>query len=159
MSNGSYVLQNSNFDLFCIFRTAVEDHKTEPLKFDSQENGAATPPEGAPDCLDSTPEIGRGGSEIQKLLSEDPLPGSVENDRRIPNHLDVNGHGQEKDMKTALEHRAQLIGQYEEMEKAQREWEEKYRENNTSTPVCFINVCLCHGNLHATLGIGLFHAK
>ncbi|EXC25400.1 hypothetical protein L484_016782 [Morus notabilis] len=86
-------------------RTVVEDHKTEPLKFDSQENGAATPPEG-----------------------------SVKNDRRIPNHLDVNGHGQEKDMKKALEHRAQLIGQYEEMEKAQREWEEKYRENNTSTP-------------------------
>ncbi|GMP22402.1 hypothetical protein CsSME_00000450 [Camellia sinensis var. sinensis] len=37
-------------------------------------------------------------------------------------------------MERALEHQAQLIGQYEEEEKAQREWEEKFRENNNSTP-------------------------
>ncbi|KAH0676839.1 hypothetical protein KY285_024640 [Solanum tuberosum] len=33
-------------------------------------------------------------------------------------------------MERALQHKAQLIGQYEAEEKAQREWEEKYRENN-----------------------------
>ncbi|XP_015076660.1 uncharacterized protein LOC107020712 isoform X2 [Solanum pennellii] len=33
-------------------------------------------------------------------------------------------------MERALQHKAQLIGKYEAEEKAQREWEEKYRENN-----------------------------
>ncbi|PKI68542.1 hypothetical protein CRG98_011028 [Punica granatum] len=41
--------------------------------------------------------------------------------------------GAEREMERALEHQAQLIGQYKDMEKAQREWEEKYRENNSST--------------------------
>ncbi|XP_055811410.1 uncharacterized protein LOC129881091 [Solanum dulcamara] len=36
----------------------------------------------------------------------------------------------DEDMERALQHKAQLIGQYEAEEKAQREWEEKYRENN-----------------------------
>lgn len=49
---------------------------------------------------------------------------------------DVDGYEREKEMEKALDHRAQLIDQYEAMEKAQREWEEKFRENNTSTPVC-----------------------
>ncbi|XP_010243845.1 PREDICTED: enolase-phosphatase E1-like isoform X2 [Nelumbo nucifera] len=42
--------------------------------------------------------------------------------------------GQDTDMERALEHQAQLIGQYEAEENAQREWEEKYRENNSCTP-------------------------
>ncbi|KAK7281558.1 hypothetical protein RIF29_09659 [Crotalaria pallida] len=37
-------------------------------------------------------------------------------------------------METALEHQARLIDQYQAMEKAQREWEEKFRENSSSTP-------------------------
>ncbi|CAN4105840.1 unnamed protein product [Withania somnifera] len=37
----------------------------------------------------------------------------------------------DEDMERALQHKAQLIGQYEAEEKAQREWEEKYRENNS----------------------------
>ncbi|KAJ0789330.1 hypothetical protein HanPI659440_Chr05g0202311 [Helianthus annuus] len=49
-----------------------------------------------------------------------------------------NGHavqndGTETDMERALEHQALFIAQYEEEEKAQREWEDKYRENNGST--------------------------
>ncbi|KAL1330353.1 hypothetical protein HN51_047588 [Arachis hypogaea] len=51
------------------------------------------------------------------------------------NH-DLDGCERE-DMEKALEHRAQLIDQYEAMEKAQREWEDKFRENNTSTPDSF----------------------
>jgi phage regulator Rha-like protein len=40
-------------------------------------------------------------------------------------------------MEKALEHQAQLIDRFEAMEKAQRQWEEKFRENNSSTtPVC-----------------------
>ncbi|KZV24236.1 hypothetical protein F511_01718 [Dorcoceras hygrometricum] len=39
-------------------------------------------------------------------------------------------HERDKDMESALQNQAQLIGQYEEEEKAQREWEEKFRESN-----------------------------
>ncbi|KAG6414848.1 hypothetical protein SASPL_122222 [Salvia splendens] len=50
----------------------------------------------------------------------------------------VNGHyfgvlEKDKDMESALLHQAQLIGRYEEEEKAQREWEERFRENNSGT--------------------------
>lgn len=50
-----------------------------------------------------------------------------------------NGHisqnnGTERDMERALEHKAQFIAQYEAEEKAQRLWEDKFRENNGSTP-------------------------
>lgn len=46
----------------------------------------------------------------------------------------VKNNGSEKDMERALEHQAQFIAQYEAEEKAQREWEDKFRENNGSTP-------------------------
>ncbi|KAB2033451.1 hypothetical protein ES319_D04G018800v1 [Gossypium barbadense] len=54
----------------------------------------------------------------------------------LVNSLEVNtNHSEsEKDMEKALEHQAQLIDRYEAMERAQREWEEKFRENNSSTP-------------------------
>ncbi|KAK4353637.1 hypothetical protein RND71_025831 [Anisodus tanguticus] len=42
----------------------------------------------------------------------------------------------DEDMETALQHKAQLIGKYEAEEKAQREWEEKYRENNSYAQDC-----------------------
>ncbi|KAL3838220.1 hypothetical protein ACJIZ3_022811 [Penstemon smallii] len=38
-----------------------------------------------------------------------------------------------EDMESALRHQAKLIGQYEAEEKAQRDWEEKFRENNSGT--------------------------
>ncbi|KAI3905285.1 hypothetical protein MKW92_053866 [Papaver armeniacum] len=38
------------------------------------------------------------------------------------------------DMKRSLENQARLIGHYEAEENAQREWEEKFRENNSCTP-------------------------
>ncbi|CAA0814411.1 Unknown protein [Striga hermonthica] len=37
------------------------------------------------------------------------------------------------EMESALQHQAQLIGRYEEEERAQIKWEEKYRENNSGT--------------------------
>nr|GMD50659.1 uncharacterized protein LOC109176873 isoform X1 [Ipomoea batatas]GMD52751.1 uncharacterized protein LOC109176873 isoform X1 [Ipomoea batatas] len=37
----------------------------------------------------------------------------------------------DKDLESALEHQAQLIGQYEAEERAQREWEEKYGEGTS----------------------------
>ncbi|XP_060963795.1 uncharacterized protein LOC115706120 isoform X1 [Cannabis sativa] len=121
--------------LLCLHRTVVEEHKTEPIKFDSQDNGfaSATPPEDVLDSSDSRSGTVRKCSESKKVLSEGPLSGGVES-QRINNHIDVNGHGKDRDMKKALEDQAHLIDQYEEMEKAQNEWEEKFRENNISTP-------------------------
>ncbi|KAL6552725.1 hypothetical protein OROHE_008089 [Orobanche hederae] len=52
---------------------------------------------------------------------------------RKMNLLCFNVHGREEDMESALQHQARLIGQYEEEEKVQREWEEKFRENNSGT--------------------------
>lgn len=54
--------------------------------------------------------------------------------------LDVPGNGREadksdEDSQRALHQQVQPIGQYEAEEKAQREWEEKYRESNSCTPV------------------------
>ncbi|XP_060184367.1 uncharacterized protein LOC132614039 [Lycium barbarum] len=40
----------------------------------------------------------------------------------------------DEDMQRVSHQQAQLIGQYEAEEKAQREWEEKYRESNSHTP-------------------------
>ncbi|KAK9911966.1 hypothetical protein M0R45_035843 [Rubus argutus] len=116
-------------------RSVVERSKVEPAKFDdSQENGVAASSEGLPNCSYGDPERLREGSESQKenVLFKDALPGSKEHQRNVD--LDFSGHGRNIDMEKALEHQAQLIGQNEEMEKAQREWEEKFRENNTSTP-------------------------
>ncbi|XP_015056712.1 uncharacterized protein LOC107003001 [Solanum pennellii] len=53
--------------------------------------------------------------------------------------LDVPGNGREadkrdEDSQRALHQQVQPIGQYEAEEKAQREWEEKYRESNSCTP-------------------------
>lgn len=56
----------------------------------------------------------------------------------------VDAYGGEGDMEKALEQQAQLIGQYEAMEKAQREWEEKFGENNNRTLVCYTITYLSH---------------
>ncbi|KAK8676170.1 hypothetical protein V6N13_034223 [Hibiscus sabdariffa] len=63
------------------------------------------------------------------LKVESPVNGLV-----TPSKVNNNHSESEKDMEKALEHQAQLIDRYEAMERAQREWEEKFRENNSSTP-------------------------
>ncbi|KAK8536009.1 hypothetical protein V6N12_012671 [Hibiscus sabdariffa] len=65
------------------------------------------------------------------LKVESPVNGLV-----TPSKVNTNHSESEKDMEKALEHQAQLIDRYEAMERAQREWEEKFGENNSSTPVC-----------------------
>lgn len=40
------------------------------------------------------------------------------------------------EMERVLKQQAQLIGQYEQEENAQREWEKKFNENKSSTVVC-----------------------
>ncbi|KAE8657579.1 rab9 effector protein with kelch motifs-like [Hibiscus syriacus] len=67
--------------------------------------------------------------------SDDVKAGSPVNELVTSPEVNDNQSKSEKDMEKALEHQAQLIDRYEAMEKAQREWEEKFRENNSSTPI------------------------
>ncbi|GMY23133.1 hypothetical protein FCV25MIE_18374 [Fagus crenata] len=112
--------------------SVIEEFKTEPEKVGSEENGVATSLEGFPICSDDGL---KEGSEIQlKVVQDGPLPGCLENDRNVGDQAQEDEYGRDSDMEKALEDQAQLIGRYEAMEKAQREWEEKFRENNSSTP-------------------------
>ncbi|KAK4776432.1 hypothetical protein SAY86_005120 [Trapa natans] len=69
--------------------------------------------------------------EISRVDSE-PQKGKTTPDATVSRQL-RDEFGADGDMKRALENQAQLIGQHKDMEKEQREWEEKYRENNSST--------------------------
>ncbi|KAI4346439.1 hypothetical protein L6164_007334 [Bauhinia variegata] len=105
-------------------RSVVEESRGKPLKIDSQENEVVCSSEGFPNCLDS-------GSNIR---IESKIQDEVETKVKVANDNRDSGYGRENDMEKALELQAQLIGQFEAMEKAQREWEQKFRENNNSTP-------------------------
>ncbi|KAK1572371.1 hypothetical protein Q3G72_031728 [Acer saccharum] len=107
-------------------RSMVEEVITDAIKVDSQANGVSASLEVSPNDSDVRPKSMRGGSEPQeeKLSLEGSHLGYTENEKNVSS----------SDMEKALEHQAQLNGKYEEMEKAQREWEERFRENNSSTP-------------------------
>lgn len=126
------LLSTSLLDKFltsCAFPRSVEESRGEPVKANGQENGVVCSSEGFPNCSD-------GGSNILSIDSIIQEKGKSELEL-TNNNREVGGYGRDGgDMEKALEHQAQLIGQYEAMEKAQREWEEKFRENNSSTPVC-----------------------
>ena len=111
----------------------TEAFRTSPDKVDSPENGVATTPEVFPNC--SEPEL--GGIENGEKKALHPISDGLQNGQHaVSNELEDNVYGSDREMEKALEHQAQLIDRYEAMEKAQREWEEKFRENNGSTPVC-----------------------
>lgn len=118
-------------------RSAVDELKVGRVMVDSQNNGIISSSEGLPNGFDSGQEILREGSENQEeeVLMDGQVSDSLESQRDATgsNHH-LNRNGRDRDMERALEHQAQLIGQYEAEEKAQREWEEKFRENNSSTP-------------------------
>ncbi|XP_028768410.1 uncharacterized protein LOC114726015 [Neltuma alba] len=106
-------------------RSVVEESRDEPLKVNGYKNVVHSS-EGGPNCSDSCSDTVRTESIIQeKGKSELKL---------ADDNYNVDEYGGERDMEKALEQQAQLIGRYEAMEKAQREWEEKFRENNNSTP-------------------------
>ncbi|KAM7526817.1 hypothetical protein LguiA_016719 [Lonicera macranthoides] len=131
-----YCTNFSNTFYFVIVRSAVEE-----LEIDTgilalqQGNGVDKCSECFPNCSDSGPDTLREGSEDRedKGLLEGPDSGILDNQRVTGGHY-FNGHEGGQEMERALEHQAQLIGQYESEEKAQREWEEKFRENNSCTP-------------------------
>ena len=55
------------------------------------------------------------------------------------------------EMERAIKHQAQLISCHEAQEKAQRDWEEKYGENNVSMLLNFIFCFVCTINLYLLL--------
>ncbi|XP_065870562.1 uncharacterized protein [Euphorbia lathyris] len=117
-------------------RSVAEEFKANPVKVDSLEGEVNTKSENSPN---SSGEPGSSGSNVEKgeekMSMDSSVSGCLGNEQNgSDNGLKCNGYGGDRDMEEALEHQAQLIGQYEAMEKAQREWEEKFRENNNSTP-------------------------
>ncbi|KAG6436364.1 hypothetical protein SASPL_101261 [Salvia splendens] len=63
---------------------------------------------------------------------KDPLSGRSNGNQKNSGHY-FNVLEKDEDMESALLHQAQLIYRHEEEEKAQRDWEEKFRENNSGT--------------------------
>ncbi|KAF7148463.1 hypothetical protein RHSIM_Rhsim03G0105700 [Rhododendron simsii] len=117
-------------------RSATVESQSDNIILSPQQNGVATFSEGLPSRSDTGAEILREGAEQDANICLDaPVSRDIENQRMVANGSNyLNTRGSGKDMELALAHQAQLIGQYEEEEKAQREWEEKYRENNSNTP-------------------------
>ncbi|XP_055830761.1 uncharacterized protein LOC129899762 [Solanum dulcamara] len=81
--------------------------------------------------------LSSANNEQQSLMAG--AGNSDANDQVCVSASDVSGNGRQagksdEDSQRALHQQAQLIGQYESEEKAQREWEEKYRETNSCTP-------------------------
>ncbi|XP_073144938.1 uncharacterized protein [Henckelia pumila] len=81
--------------------------------------------DGEADALMDSNNLDSGRIPVDKPMIESESGSQKTNGRCIT------VHDRDKDMESALQHQAQLIGQYEEEEKAQREWEEKFRESNT----------------------------
>ncbi|KAF5742600.1 hypothetical protein HS088_TW09G00651 [Tripterygium wilfordii] len=113
-------------------RSVSVDSQNDSSKGDSQENGLSTASESCPTPSDGGQEISERVAESQNEKSLLENDGSENGKRLTSNEVDFTGR--ERKMEQALEDQAKLIDKYEAMENAQREWEEKFRENNCSTP-------------------------
>lgn len=106
----------------CLVRLAVDQ-----LQIDT--NGL--PLEGVK--VAESPDVPTSAEIVPETSKE---PSEVLENQILSNGHSSSAHGEDKDMEIVLEQQAQLIQQYEAEEKAQRDWEEKFRETNTRTPVC-----------------------
>lgn len=118
----------------CVVRSASDelhnDTSSLSLKGDEVVECASVPT-----CSDLGPEtLKEGSANHEEHLVEGPV--SEDFEKQVTNCHYCRGHGGDKEMKRALEHQAELIVRYEAEERAQRDWEEKFRENNSRTPVC-----------------------
>ncbi|GMG99464.1 hypothetical protein Nepgr_001304 [Nepenthes gracilis] len=109
-------------------RSMVEEPRRESTHSDSPGSDAIDCSECPANCVDTGPEELKQCSEIRD--ERDLVNVHASDSLQAQRH----GHGYEGEMERALEQQAQLIDRYEAQEKAQREWEDKYRESNTSTP-------------------------
>jgi hypothetical protein len=113
----------------CFLRSVVEESKDKSVNGNFKENEFVFSSEGYPNSS-------VGGSNIPRIESK--IPEENESEMNLVNKNHHVDRYDKVDMEKALEHQAQLIDRFEAMEKAQRQWEEKFRENNSSTtPVCF----------------------
>ncbi|GAB2212040.1 hypothetical protein Droror1_Dr00025384 [Drosera rotundifolia] len=101
-------------------KSAVEESRYESLTVGQKDNNADSSPSYPADvlCSGSKELKGHFGNWNQKISSDGQVLGTE--------------HEFDREMEKALERQAQLIGRYEAEEKAQREWEENYRESNDS---------------------------
>ncbi|OIV88995.1 hypothetical protein TanjilG_07619 [Lupinus angustifolius] len=106
-------------------RSLEEESRDPPVNLDCQGNEAVSSCEGFPTGSNDGLNIPRRESKIQE---QDESALKLSNKSH-----DVDGE-RGNNMEMALEHQAQFIDQHEAMEKAQREWEDKFRENNSNTP-------------------------
>ncbi|KAK4385535.1 hypothetical protein Sango_2677500 [Sesamum angolense] len=113
---------------------ADEDQEQRSIE-ELQKDGAEKPTCSSDvNSFDGEPVGPRGSSGYAngKNPLESPIFGSNSEPQKVYEHS-FTEHERNEDMESALQHQAQLIGRYEEEEKAQREWEEKFRENNSGT--------------------------
>ncbi|CAL0303104.1 unnamed protein product [Lupinus luteus] len=105
-------------------RSLEEESRDPPVNLDCQGNEAVSSCEGFPAGSNDGLNIPRRENEIQE---------QDESALKLANKSHVDGE-RENNMEMALEHQARLIDKHEAMEKAQQEWEDKFRENNSNTP-------------------------
>ncbi|CAL9197279.1 unnamed protein product, partial [Musa hybrid cultivar] len=86
---------------------------------------------------DHKPELSGNVSESQSSFVD------VQEKEADGSHYAI-GNGRDEEMERVLKEQAQLIGQYEAEEKAQREWEQKYNENKNSNTEHFEPGKQCH---------------
>ncbi|KAF8395353.1 hypothetical protein HHK36_019299 [Tetracentron sinense] len=117
-------------------RLAVDEAGEKSVMLNGQENGVVTGLEDVPNYFNNKPEISREGSKNEEELGllEGIVSDSFENRKVANDGLYVEGSRRDTEMERALEQQAQLIDQNEAEENAQREWEEKFRENSSCTP-------------------------
>lgn len=85
---------------------------------------------GSSNCFDGEVVASPESSEYANGKShlENPVSGRSNGTQKVNGHY-IDVPEKDRDMESALLHQAQLICRYEEEEKAQREWEEKFGEN------------------------------
>lgn len=114
-------------------RAAAADVRDASLQVDAQGSEVATGPGNISSHSENRTEVSNTctkreeGSEVSgnplSFTAEDQVQGSI-------GCLQINGDNRDGEMERALLQQAQLIDQYKAEENAQREWEEKFRENN-----------------------------
>lgn len=107
------------------FRSVAEELHDDDNTHDSQGNTVDTCSQASPSCADTKQPAING----VKDLVEAPVPGIPGN--RIADAYFSCKNGQSDDFESILQHQARLTEKYEAEDRAQREWEEKVRENSS----------------------------
>lgn len=116
--------------------TGSETHV--PSLPDDNGNGAVAWHNNGDNCSEIPKEASR--TEIEETLADPSV--SYFGDDQSKETADgpyIHGNGTYNEMERVLEQQAQLIGQFQAEENAQREWEEKYNESKMSTEAYYEN--------------------